>query len=182
MKQKIFCLQIFLIKLDGATPVARLVIAALLVTGLGYTLVSLPPQAIAQLVGDTNATAGNPDITTDGINQTTTDIILSGPVSNITSSIEIFPKIMQTLRSQMNVSLNDAISTAINAVGQNSSAISASAQTEGDFLVYRVLVLDADNNTYMVLVDPGNGDVLLNPQPLPPLVALLNPQPLPPLL
>jgi hypothetical protein len=181
MNQKIFRFHMFLIKLEVAIQVARLVIAALLVTGFGYALVGLPPQATAQLAGDTNATSTAANTTTGGMNQTTTDIIPSGSISNITGSIEIFPKIMQTLRSQMNVSLNDAITTALNAVGQNSSAISASAQTEGDFLVYRVLVLDADNNTHMVLVDPGNGDVLLNPQPLPPLV-VLNPQPLPPLV
>jgi hypothetical protein len=51
---------------------------------------------------------------------------------------------MQALRLQLNVSLNlnEAITIAMNTVGQNYSAVSASIQPETEFLVYRVFVAD----------------------------------------
>jgi hypothetical protein len=79
---------------------------------------------------------------------------------NYTGSIEVFPTVIQALKSQMQTSLNDAVTNAIKSIGPNSSALSASIQENMGFLIYRIFVLDADNSIHIILVDAGNGKVL----------------------
>jgi len=133
------------------------VMTAMMIIGEAYAFMNLPLEASAQLA-DTDT------FTIDSANQTTTDF--GGPLSNetFTSSIGIFPTLMQALRSQMNISLNEAITISMDAVGTNSSAISASIQADREFLVYRVFVADIDNNIHMVVVDPSDGKVLFSQQ------------------
>jgi hypothetical protein len=83
---------------------------------------------------------------------------------NLTSSVSIFQPIINAFKSSIHVSLNDAISTAQQSVGANSSAIAAFIHPERQFIVYNVFTIDPNGSIHKVLVDPGNGKVLSNEQ------------------
>jgi uncharacterized membrane protein YkoI len=80
--------------------------------------------------------------------------------ANITGSVPLLPTMMQALKSRVHTSLNDATTTALKSVGGNSSAVAGFIHPENGFLVYNVIVLDANNNIHRVIVDAGNGKVL----------------------
>jgi hypothetical protein len=93
---------------------------------------------------------------------------MSSPLQNQnwTGSISLASPILDMFKSKIHTTLNDAITSAISAVGgSNSSAVAAFIHPENGFLVYNILVLDSSNNIHRVLVDPGNGKVLSN-QPM----------------
>jgi hypothetical protein len=69
------------------------------------------------------------------------------------------------VKSKIHTTLNNATTSALNAVGggSNASAVAAFIHPERGFLVYDVFVLDS-NNIHKVIVDPGNGRILSNQQ------------------
>ena len=79
---------------------------------------------------------------------------------NITGSIPIQSTISQIIRSKIQVPLDQAVSTAQNSVGANSSVVAAFLRPINGFLVYNIGVLDANNMIHKIIVDPGNGKVL----------------------
>jgi hypothetical protein len=83
---------------------------------------------------------------------------------NWTGSISLFSPIIDAFKSKIHTTLNDAATSALNAVGggSNVSAVAAFIHPERGFLVYDVFVLDPSNNIHRVIVDPGNGKVLSN--------------------
>jgi hypothetical protein len=85
---------------------------------------------------------------------------------NWTGSISIFSPILDSFKSKIHTTLNNATTSALNAVGggTNSSAVAAFIHPENGFLVYDVFVLDSSNIIHRVIVDPGNGRVLSNQQ------------------
>jgi hypothetical protein len=91
---------------------------------------------------------------------------------NWTGSISLFNPIMDMFKSKVHTTLNDAITSAIGAVGggtaagsnASAAAVAAFIHPENGFLVYNVFVLDPNNNVHRVIVDPGNGKVLSNQQ------------------
>jgi uncharacterized membrane protein YkoI len=87
--------------------------------------------------------------------------------ANWTGSISLFSPIIDTFKSKIHTTLNDATTNALKAVGggSNSSAIAAFIHPERGFLVYQVCVLDSNDNIHRVIVDPGDGKVLSN-QPM----------------
>lgn len=94
--------------------------------------------------------------------------IVSTPIprslGNITSTVKVFPALIQALKTQLHTSLLVAVTNAMNATGPNSTPIAGSIQQERGFLVYRVFVIDANNTIHTVLIDPGNGKVLSSQQ------------------
>jgi hypothetical protein len=84
--------------------------------------------------------------------------------SNITAAISIIPTLVEAMKSKIQVNLNEAITDAMNSVGGNSTAVSASIQPERGYLIYRVIVLDNNNNVHMILVDPANGSIVSKQQ------------------
>jgi hypothetical protein len=86
---------------------------------------------------------------------------------NWTGSISVFSPIIDAFKSKIHITLNDATTNAIKAVGggSNSSAVAAFIRPERGFLVYHVFVLGPSNMIHRVIVDPGNGRVLFN-QPM----------------
>ena len=88
----------------------------------------------------------------------------SSPPDNTTSSISIFPILMQALKTHIHTNVNDAATIAMKNVGPNSSVLASSLHSDRGFLDYRVFVMGANNTVYMVSVDPGNGKVLLTQQ------------------
>ena len=83
---------------------------------------------------------------------------------NWTGSISLFSPILDPLKSKIHTTLNNATTSALNAVGggTNSSAVAAFIHPENGFLVYDVFVLDSSNIIHRVIVDPGNGRILSN--------------------
>jgi len=85
---------------------------------------------------------------------------------NWTGSISLFSPILDPLKSKIHITLNNATTSALNAVGggTNSPAVAAFIHPENGFLVYDVFVLDSSNIIHRVIVDPGNGRILSNQQ------------------
>jgi hypothetical protein len=84
---------------------------------------------------------------------------------NWTGSISLFSPLLDPLKSKIHTTLNNATTSALNAVGgTNTSAVAAFIHPERGFLVYDVFVLDSSNIIHRVIVDPGNGRVLSNQQ------------------
>ena len=83
---------------------------------------------------------------------------------NWTGSISLFSPILDAFKSKIHTTLNDATTSALNAVGGgiNTSSVAAFIHSERGFLVYGVFVLDSSNNIHKVVVDPGNGRILSN--------------------
>ncbi|MGE5660848.1 MAG: hypothetical protein ACM3X1_01230 [Ignavibacteriales bacterium] len=87
-----------------------------------------------------------------------------GAGQNITGSINLFSTISNAIESKVKTSLSEAASTAEGAVGNNSHAVVAHIGKTNVYLTYCVLVLGPDMRINMVIVDPGNGQVLSNSQ------------------
>ena len=79
---------------------------------------------------------------------------------NLTGSVQIFPSKSQIIQTKASVSLSAAATTAEKSVGPNSHATSAHISIVNGYLVYRVHVIDTNNNIHRVIVDAGNGKVL----------------------
>jgi len=84
--------------------------------------------------------------------------------NNITSSINLMNIIGNAIGSNINVSLSDASTAAETSVGNDSHAVSAELGEKNGFLVYNVMVIDPSMNFSKVVVDPGNGEVILSEQ------------------
>ena len=89
---------------------------------------------------------------------------MMGAGQNVTGSINLFSTISNAIETQVKVSLSEAASTAEGAVGNSSHAVAAHIGEANGYLIYCVWVLGPDMNMNMVIVDPGNGQVLSNTQ------------------
>jgi hypothetical protein len=98
---------------------------------------------------------------------------------NWTGSISLFSPILDAFKSKIHTTLNNATTSALNAVGgagSNASAVAAFIHPENGFLVYDVFVLDSSNNIHKVVVDPGNGKVLSNrPMSMMEMMSMMHP-------
>jgi uncharacterized membrane protein YkoI len=86
-------------------------------------------------------------------------------LSNLTGSVQVFPRLSQTIQSKANVSLSTAATNAEKSVGPSSHAISARVGIVNGYLIYSVRVIDSNNNVHWIMVDAGNGKVLLSRLP-----------------
>jgi len=77
-----------------------------------------------------------------------------------TSSVSMFQPIVNAFKSLIKVDINQAVTSAENAVGANATTIAAYLHPEKQYIVYNVLTLDSSGVAHKVLVDPGNGNVL----------------------
>ncbi len=93
-------------------------------------------------------------------NQSSTSNAVAAPLKNLTGSVQVFPRLSQTIQSKANVSLSAAATSAEKSVGPNSHIISAHLRVVNGYLVYTAHVVDASNNIHRVIVDAGNGKVL----------------------
>ena len=93
-------------------------------------------------------------------NQNSNSNVGAVPLKNLTGSVQIFPRLSQTIQSKANVSLSAAATSAEKSVGPTSHVISAHLRVVNGYLVYTAHVVDASNNIHRVIVDAGNGKVL----------------------
>ncbi|MGD1836288.1 MAG: PepSY domain-containing protein [Nitrososphaeraceae archaeon] len=79
---------------------------------------------------------------------------------NFSSSINVDEILKESLKSKITITLSEAISIAETNIGEGSFAKEASLDKKHGYLVYKVKVLDAENQKHKVIVDPGTGEVL----------------------
>ena len=85
----------------------------------------------------------------------------SEPMVNWTGTIEVESTIGEAFKSKINVNMIDAITAAQGSVGLNSTVKEAKLTHAHNYLVYKIMVVDEDMKKYKVIVDPGNGQVLM---------------------
>jgi len=85
-------------------------------------------------------------------------------LSNLTGSVQVFPGLSQTIQSKAKISLSTAATIAEKSVGPSSHAVSAHIGVKNGYLVYSVRIVDSNNNLHWIIVDAGNGKVLLSQQ------------------
>ena len=80
---------------------------------------------------------------------------------NITGSIKIMPTMFNYMASQIKVNLTDAVASAQKQLGEKSRIVAANLGIENGYLTYTVCAIDPDMNLHKLIIDPGNGKVLL---------------------
>ena len=85
----------------------------------------------------------------------------SEPMVNWTGTIDVKSTIGEAFKSKVNVNMIDAIKTAQASVGLNSTVKEAELTHAHNYLVYKIMVIDEDMKKYKVIVDPGNGEILM---------------------
>ena len=80
---------------------------------------------------------------------------------NWTGTIDVESTIGEAVKSKVNVNMIDAIKAALVNVGLNSTVKEAELTHVHNYLVYKIMVIDEDMKKYKVIVDPGNGEVLM---------------------
>ena len=85
----------------------------------------------------------------------------SEPMVNWTGTINVKSTIGEAFTSKVNVNMIDAIKAALVNVGLNSTVKEAKLTPAHGYLVYKIMVVDEDMKKYKVIVDPGNGEVLM---------------------
>ena len=81
-------------------------------------------------------------------NQNTTSNAAAVPLRNLTGSVQVFPKLSQTIQSKANVSLTTAPTNAEKSVGPSSHALSAHIGIVNGYLIYSVRIVDPNNNIH----------------------------------
>ena len=85
----------------------------------------------------------------------------SKPMLNWTGTIEVGTTIGEAFKSKINVNMIDAIKAALVNIGLNSTVKEAELTEAYGYLVYKMKIIGEDMKKYKVIVDPGNGEVLL---------------------
>ena len=62
------------------------------------------------------------------------------------------------------MSLADAIFAADRFLGNNTITIAAFVHPERGFIIYELLTFGSNNNTFRIILDPGNGKILPSQQ------------------
>jgi uncharacterized membrane protein YkoI len=94
-------------------------------------------------------------------NTTTNATSQIGEKGNLTGSIDVEKTIGEALKSKVTVNMIDAITAAQNSVGPNSIVKEAELTHAYGYLVYKIKVVDENMKKYKVIVDPGNGSILM---------------------
>ena len=83
------------------------------------------------------------------------------PKVNWSGTIDVKSTIGEAFKSKVTVNMIDAIKTALVNVGLNSTVKEAELTPAHGYLVYKIMVVDENMKKYKVIVDPGNGQVLM---------------------
>ncbi len=146
------------------TLVALLVIGLL---GINYSSSNNTGNAFAQMESNDSSTMQD-DTEMMGMNNDD-DGMMTTPMSNqsqemkvkLNGTIDVKSTIGEAFKSKVTVNIIDAITTAQSNVGANSFAKEAELTAAHGFLVYKIVVVDENMKKYKVIVDPGNGQVLM---------------------
>jgi hypothetical protein len=111
------------------------------------------------LTGISNISAQGMSATTPS--PVTNDTSQTPGKSNLTGTIDVDKAIADAFKSKVTVNIIDAITTAQNSVGPNSTVKEVELTEAHGYLVYKMKIIGEDMKKYKVIVDPGNGEVLL---------------------
>jgi hypothetical protein len=82
-------------------------------------------------------------------------------MTNLNGTIKVESTITKAFKSKVTTDIIGAIQAAQASVGPNSFVKEAELEEAHGFLVYKIKVVDENMKKYKVIVDPGNGEVLL---------------------
>ena len=139
---------------------STVILAIVMVLSGASSFITIQQNASVQKTADASTT--NMTMMSDTMMEPRDMMMMRG--ENVTSSINLMNIITNALGSQIKVSLSNATTIAENSVGNNSHAVAAHLGDENGYLVYTIFVLDPSMNFNTVIVDPGNGQVLLSKQ------------------
>ncbi len=146
------------------TLVALLVIGLL---GINYSSSNNTGNAFAQMESDDSPTMQDDtemmgmDDDDEGMMSTTMSNQSEETKMKLNGTIDVKSTIGEAFKSKVTVNIIDAITTAQSNVGANSFAKEAELTAAHGFLVYKIVVVDENMKKYKVIVDPGNGQVLM---------------------
>ena len=129
------------------------IVAAVLSVGL-LSILSIE-QALAQMMNPNSMMKPNMMFNRSLVNP------MFNQSENITGSIKLAPTLFKAISPQIKVSLSDAVKSAETQLGNNSRVMAANLGHENGYLTYTVYAIDPDMNLHKVIVDAGNGKVLL---------------------
>ena len=137
------------------------VVASVLIATIGMLGLSIPQNSFAQIdVTNNNNTSMNMTDNKMMKDYDKSKYMEYKDYKKINGTINIMDTMFQAISAKFNVSLTQAISTAEQAIGNNSYAMSATGQEKDGFMVYSIILGSPDMKFFKVLVDPGNGQVL----------------------
>ena len=146
------------------TLVALLAIGLL---GINYSSNNNTGNAFAQMESNDSATMQDDtemmgmDDDDEGMMMTTMSNQSEEMKMKLNGTIDVKSTIGEAFKSKVTVNIIDAITTAQSDVGANSFAKGAELTAAHGFLVYKIVVVDENMKKYKVIVDPGNGQVLM---------------------
>ena len=112
--------------------------------------------------GISNISAQEADTATAATAATTTNATSQmGEKGNLTGTIEVERTIAEAFKSKVTTDIVGAIQAAQASVGANSFVKEAELTDAHGYLVYKMKVVDENMKKYKVIVDPGNGQVLM---------------------
>ena len=82
-------------------------------------------------------------------------------MTNLNGTIKVESTIAQAFKSKVTTYIIGAIKAAQASVGPNSFVKEIELEEAHGFLVYKIKVVDENMKKYKIIVDPGNGQVLL---------------------
>ena len=146
------------------TLVALLAIGLL---GINYSSSNNTGNAFAQMESNDSSTMQDDTEMMGMYNDN--DGMMTTPMSNqsqemkvkLNGTIDVKSTIGEAFKSKVTVNIIDAITTAQSNVGANSFVKEAELTAAHGFLVYKIVVVDENMKKYKVIVDPGNGQVLM---------------------
>ena len=147
------------------TLVALLAIGLL---GINYSSNNNTSNAYAQMESDDSPIMQD-DTEMMGMDDEAEGMMMTTPMSNqseemkmkLNGTIDVKSTIGEAFKSKVTVNIIDAINTAQSNVGANSFVKEAELTAAHGFLVYKIVVVDEKMKKYKVIVDPGNGQVLV---------------------
>lgn len=139
-------------------------LAAILTAAIGI----MPTISSGNVFAQSNATSNSPMMNMTMGNDMMTKNNYGKPMMGmehkkyqaINGSLNVMETMYKAIEAKFNVTLTDAITTAEQAVGNGSYAMSANGEEKDGYLVYSVILGSPDMKFTKVLVDPGNGSVL----------------------
>ena len=136
------------------TFVLYVTVAAVLAVGL-LSVLSIE-QASAQMMNPNTMMNSNMMFNGSWVNP------MFNQTQNITGSIKLAPAMFNSISPLIKVGLGDAIKSAETKLGNNSRVVAANLGHENGYLTYTVSAIDPDLNLHKVIIDAGNGKVLLS--------------------
>ena len=146
------------------TLVALLAIGLL---GINYSSSNNTGNAFAQMESNDSSTMQDDtemmgmDDDDEGMMTTTMSNQSEEMKMKLNGTIDVKSTIGEAFKSKVTVNIIDAITTAQSNVGANSFVKEAELTAAHGFLVYKIVVVDENMKKYKVIVDPGNGQVLM---------------------